>query len=428
MDADGRARGALLAKALLTGVLTGAVIVPFRWAVDYLLAADASLYSAALSPVGAVVVVAAMCAIGWACGFLTKLDPDVGSSGIPAVSAQLSGKLTMNWRKVLPLKFATCLMTLGAGLTMGREGPSVQIGSAVGQGVAETCKCPRTHAASLLCAGAAAGLGCAFSAPIAGVLFVAEALAERPSKQTLLCCLAASIGGGVVTACAFGTGPLLGFARIAEIPLGCYGFLVVLGVVMGLSGALYNVLLVGAKDWHDRLARRHHVPWWAFSMVPFAVTAVLCFANPVLLGSGQSMVFYAADPAAAPSWGVLAAYYFIKLGMLALCFGSGLPGGCFQPLLGLGALAGDVAAQIGVLAGVVPAELVLPLALVAMAGQFAASIRAPLTGIVLVLEVTQASQLLLPIGIVALVSYATAELLRVRPFYDLLQERIAPRA
>jgi H+/Cl- antiporter ClcA len=416
----------LLLQAVLVGLFAGLIISLFRITVDFLLGKVGPQYSHVASPGGVFVIIAIMSLIGLACGFLTKLDPHVGSSGIPQVAAQLAGKLEMNWKKVLPLKFVTCVMTLGSGLTMGREGPSVQIGGVVGQGVAEVCKCPKSEQRYLLSAGAAAGLATAFSAPIAGVLFSMETLHQNFSKQALICCMAAALTGDYVAAQFFGIQPIFHFDHLATIELKYYWFLLILGIVMGFSGALFNVALIGAKDWHTRMDEKHNVPWWVWSVVPFVLTAIVCLIEPALFGSGQSMVSYAADVSASPTLAVIILFYFIKVALLAMCFGSGLPGGCFQPLLGLGALAGDITAQFGVLAGAIPPDYILPIALIAMAGQFASAIRAPLTGLLLIAEITQLSSLLLPIGIVTLVSHVTAQMLGVKPFYASLQERIAP--
>ncbi|MGN0035047.1 MAG: ClC family H(+)/Cl(-) exchange transporter, partial [Coriobacteriales bacterium] len=400
MSSTKRFSFSLFLQAILVGLFAGLVISLFRIVVDFLLGKVGPCYARVASPAGIFVIIAVMSLIGLACGFLTRLDPHVSSSGIPQVAAQLAGKLEMNWKHVLPLKFVTCVMTLGSGLTMGREGPSVQIGGVVGQGVGELCKCPKSQQRYLLSAGAAAGLASAFSAPVAGVLFSMETLHQNFSKRALVCCMAAAFTGDFVAAQFFGIQPIFHYDFVATIDLRYYWFLLVLGIVMGFSGALFNTALIWAKDWHARMDERHDVPWWVWSVVPFVLTAVVCLIEPALFGSGQSMVAYASEASASPALPILILFYFLKVVLLAMCFGSGLPGGCFQPLLGLGALAGDITAQFGVLAGVIPPEYVLPIALLGMAGEFASAIRAPLTGILLIAEITQLSSLLLPIGIV----------------------------
>ena len=416
----------LFFQAILVGIFVGIIISLFRIVCELLLEHIGPVYSGSLTIAKVFIIIAAMTLIGLACGWITKLDPHVASSGIPQVAAELSGKLEMNWKKVLPFKFITCVMTLGSGLTMGREGPSVQLGGVIGKGVGDVCKTPKSESRYLLSAGAAAGLGTAFSAPLAGVLFSMETLHQNFSKRALVCCLAAALTGDFIAAQIFGVAPIFDFENFAAIPLRYYWFLLVLGVVMGLSGSLFDVALIWAKDWHTRIDEKHHLPWWFWSTTPFVITAIVCLIDPVLFGSGQAMVAYAADASICPTLGMLIFLYFVKVILLAMCFGSGLPGGCFQPLLGLGALAGNITAQFGVLLGVIPVEMVLPISLIAMAGEFASAIRAPLTGVLLIAEITQLSSLLLPIGIVVLVSHLVAELLGVKPFYAALQERLAP--
>ena len=195
MSSTKRFSFSLFLQAILVGLFAGLVISLFRIVVDFLLGKVGPCYARVASPAGIFVIIAVMSLIGLACGFLTRLDPHVSSSGIPQVAAQLAGKLAMNWKHVLPLKFVTCVMTLGSGLTMGREGPSVQIGGVVGQGVGELCKCPKSQQRYLLSAGAAAGLASAFSAPVAGVLFSMETLHQNFSKRALVCCMAAAFSG-----------------------------------------------------------------------------------------------------------------------------------------------------------------------------------------------------------------------------------------
>ena len=367
----------LFLQAVLVGLFTGIVISLFRLLVDFLLGKIAPVYSNISSPVTIFMVIAVLTVVGLACGWLTKQDPHVGSSGIPQVAAQLAGKLEMNWKKVLPLKFVTCVMTLGSGLTMGREGPSVQIGGVIGQGVGSIFKRPKSETRYLLSAGAAAGLGAAFSAPIAGVLFSMETLHQNFSKRALVCGMASALTGDYVAAQIFGIQPIFHFDFLASIPLQYYWFLIVLGIIMGFSGMLFNKALIWAKDWHARMDEKHNLPWWVWSVLPFIITGIVCMIDPVLFGSGQAMVYFAASPSTSPVLVILILLYFVKVVLLAMCFGSGLPGGCFQPLLGLGALAGNITAQFGVLLGIIPTEMILPMALVAMSGEFASAIRAP---------------------------------------------------
>ena len=127
-----------------------------------------------------------MVLMGAAAGLCAKFAPLISGSGIPQVSAQLAGRLQVPWRRVLPGKFIGGLLTLGGSLTMGREGPSVQIGASVGQAFGDLARRPLSARNFLISSGAAAGLAAAFNAPIAGVVFAMEELHKSFSGVVLV--------------------------------------------------------------------------------------------------------------------------------------------------------------------------------------------------------------------------------------------------
>ena len=132
------------------------------------------------------------------------------------------------------------------------------------------------------------------------------------------------------------------------------------------------------------------------------------------------MIFLTKD--ANPRLFELLSLYAAKLALLTFCFGSGLPGGIFFPLLVLGSLAGGIVGLSAVNFGLLDAQYVFALALMAMAGHFASIVRSPLTGVLLVCEMTGAFAHMLPLAIVAMISYGVAEFLRSEPIYESLQK------
>jgi H+/Cl- antiporter ClcA len=207
---------------------------------------------------------------------------------------------------------------------------------------------------------------------------------------------------------------------LISFPLRHYWLLIVLGVITGLSGVLFNRCILLGKAMYEKLLPRNKYTWLLRGVIPFSVVALICLAFPRLLGSGEPMIFITSG--ANPPLSELLTLYAAKLALLTLCFGSGLPGGIFFPLLVLGSLVGASAGTLAVQCGVLEAEYVFALALMAMAGHFASIVRSPLTGILLVCEMTGAFAHILPLGIVAMVSYGVAEQMRSEPIYESLQK------
>lgn len=408
----------LLIDGLIIGVVAGGVITAYRLGIS----AVSGWLHALLGSAGEGRVLPYLCLMilmGAAAGLCTKFAPLISGSGIPQVSAQLAGRLRVPWWRVLPGKFIGGLLTLGGGLTMGREGPSVQIGASVGQAFGDLARRPLSARNFLISSGAAAGLAAAFNAPIAGVVFAMEELHKSFSGVVLVGATAASFASAFVGASIMGFQPVLHVAGHELLPLKDYWLILLLGVATGLSGVFFNKCILWSKALYGRL----RLPWYAKGILPFALTAGFCLALPELFGSGEPMIFYPTEANPAPER--LIALYGLKLLLLALAFGSGLPGGIFFPLLVLGSLVGNAMAQLAVAAGVLEPEFVLTLTLMAMTGHFSSIVRSPLTGILLISEMTGSFAFMLPLGIVAMTSYTVAELCRSTPVYESLQ-RLLP--
>lgn len=358
-----------------------------------------------------------LCA-GWLAGRLVQWEPMSTGSGIPQVSAEVSGRIHTRWYKVLPAKWIGGILSLGFGLTLGREGPSIQMGAATGQMVGDVLRRPEAEKRFILSSGAAAGLAAAFNAPLAGIVFALEEIHRNTSSVALIGAMVASITADFVCVRIFGLQPVLSFPGMETLPLLYYGWLPVLGVVTGLSGVLFTKGIHGTKKWYAAW----RVPVWVKTSFAFALTALLLLRAPQLFGSGEELIYFAGEN----QWGALAALatFGMKLALVWICFGSGLPGGIFFPLLVLGYFLGHIGGTVIADIGWLPAVFVLNFGVLAMAGHLTAIVRAPLTAMVLIAEMSGSFRMMLPIGVVALFAYLTAEALRCAPIYETLQERM----
>ena len=168
-------RYALIGQGIIIGVTTGLIIALFRWLLIFADGCRNRLVAYANTGVGpaliaALVMLLLVLVIGW----ILRKEPESTGSGIPQVEAELLGKKDMNWLSVLVSKILGCALSIGGGLALGREGPSIQIGAMVGKGFARTNKRVLTEERYLMSCGAGAGLSAAFGAPLAGTIFCLE--------------------------------------------------------------------------------------------------------------------------------------------------------------------------------------------------------------------------------------------------------------
>lgn len=421
-----RLKGRLALEGFLVGVVAGLVIVVFRLGVEWLQHLIKAAFGYSVGHWTAALGLFFLFSLfGLFAGWLAKKEPMISGSGIPQVAGQLAGLLHFKWYRVLPAKVLGGLLTLGSGLTMGREGPSVQMGACCGEAVATLLKRPQTEHKYLISTGAASGLAAAFSAPLSGVVFALEEVHKNFSVLALISAMTGAVTADFITKTIFGLKPELALKIKGHLPLERYWVLIILGIVIGLGAWLFNHAIVAAKKLYAKLPVSQVIKGY----LPFAISFFLILVDPALFGSGQTMIHWVDHGGYAI--GTLAFYYIAKLLLLLLCFGSGLPGGIFFPLLVLGSLLGHLYGLVFAELGIIEPDHVIYYAVLAMAGHFAGIVRAPVTGILLICEMTGSFEQLLPLTVISLVSYLTIEQLRCEPIYEsllhlILKDRKSP--
>ena len=166
-------------------------------------------------------------------GKLMMKDPMICGSGIPQVEGVLANKLKMNPLSVLIRKFIGGTLCIGAGLSVGREGPSIQLGAATAQYLSQLTKLSKTEEKYLISSGASAGLAAAFNAPLAGVLFSLEEIHKHFSPLVLISAMSASLTADFVSKNFFGLKPVFNFDTLEAIPLDHYWLIIILGIITG---------------------------------------------------------------------------------------------------------------------------------------------------------------------------------------------------
>lgn len=353
--------------------------------------------------------------------YLLKLivarEPMCTGSGIPQIKGILQGDMSMRWFSVLWSKIIGGVLAIGAGMSLGREGPSVQIGACVGQGLSQTSRRTRFESRILMTAGAGAGLAAAFNAPLAGVIFGLEEMQKTISPALLLTGITASITAATVTEVVFGMSPVFSMGYLLPLPLNLFDVLVVAGIVIGLLGRLFNIALAYSLNTYSRLG----LSGMKKPLVPLALAGILGFVLPEILGGGNLLV----DSLVVTDYtiGFLCLLFVGKFFFTMICFGSGVPGGIFLPMLVLGAAGGAVLAKLLVLAGLLPAMYYADIIVFGMAAYFSAVVKSPVTGSILILEMTGSFQHMLALLVVSLTAYVISDLTGGRPVYDELLDR-----
>jgi CIC family chloride channel protein len=358
--------------------------------------------------------------IGMSFGFLAgwlvqRLAPEAAGSGIPQVKASLANiPIKLSWR-VAGIKLLSTIISLGSGITLGRQGPTVQIGASLAAGMSRTFPTSPEHRRQMIAAGAGAGLSAAFNAPIAGVLFIIEELLQDLSGLTLGTAIIACFIGGVISRLLGGGSLQLNLQSmeyfssfsLLEIPI-----FLLLGIFAGLLGAIFNLGLIFSVKTYRGL----HISL----PLRVALTGLFCglivSALPEYYRDNTGLREYMI--ASQPNPGFAAITFIAQFILTLIAFGSGAPGGLFAPSLILGSC-------LGHLVGVYEFQLwglgsPTTYALAGMGGFFSAVSKVPITAIVIVFEMTTDFNLVLPLMIVSVTSYLVADQLVPGSLYDKL--------
>jgi CIC family chloride channel protein len=362
-------------------------------------------------------------ALGAAAGFLVKrFAPEAGGSGIPFVKAVLLGIRPMRWLRLILVKFAGGVLAIGGGLSLGREGPTVQMGAAVGEAMAKLLHKGRRGEAQLVAAGAGAGLSAAFNAPLAGFFFVIEELRRELSPLTTATALVSCVVANVVARIQIGDRPSFLVVEYSPPPLQALPVAVLVGLAAGLVGALWNAGLLRSLDAWARIDR---VPAWLRPGLAGVLAGIVVAFLPLAAGGGHEAA-EAVIQGRFNAWsamGPVLALLAVKMLLTWVSYGSGAPGGIFAPMLVVGSITGLVSGKLGLFLTGLPGSPPSAFAVIGMGAVFAASIRAPITGMVLILEMTRNYDLLLFLMIACFLGSTTADWLRSMPIYEALLAR-----
>ena len=433
----------LFLEGALVGIFTGAIMAALRFLLD-----EADIYRpiifAHVNSLGRIfLAIGVMILLAAILSKAINFDAQVAGSGVPQIKGILQGRTQMiNPFRLLALKFLVTVLGISAGLSLGRAGISVQFGAAVGNLFTKIIYAKNKHHEAvegkfLLTAGAGAGLAAIFSAPLAGVIFCIEELRKRFSQEILIVAVTAAVSASFVVKIVFGVRPVFetitatslnvpsvmsipNFKMIATMsaaPLKFAMLFILLGVLCGFVGAYFSKALIFALDTYDRLkifgVKRYAIP--LLLAIPIGIEL------PQILGCGNVLVDELLISNVELS--LLLILLAGKILYTLICFGTNAPGGLILPVLVIGALIGNIFARIGNTLNFFTADWITLFIIFGMAAFFAAVIKAPVTGSILILELTGQFEYLVGLIVVSGAAFLISDLCGVEPIFSTLMKR-----
>ena len=399
-----------LVLALVIGALTGLTVVAFILLTER---AGTRLYPAGGAPWRRLVFpIGGSLGIGY---LLYRYFPNARGSGVPQTKAALfarGGRITM---RTVVGKFFCTSATLASGIPLGREGPSVQVGAGIASVLGRRLGLRPEKIQALLPVGAAAAIAAAFNTPLAAVLFSLEEIVGDLHAPVLGSVVLASATSWMVLRLLLGNNPLFKVPQYQLIHPLEFGIYAVLGVAGGLVSVVFTKLLLGIRE---RFLRFPKNTVWVQPMVGGLLVGLMGWFVPQVLGVGYGYVGDVLNGNMALNLMLL--LLVLKLLAVTTSYSSGNAGGIFGPSLFIGAMLGGA---IGTVAHrILPAYTATAgaYALVGMGAVFAGVVRAPMTSVLMIFEMTQDYAVIVPLMIANLVSLFISSRLQRQPIYEAL--------
>ena len=336
---------------------------------------------------------------------VVKARPEHGLASVIKAVAQKEGKIS---KKSWIHKTFTSVISISTGGGGGREAPIAQVGASIGSTVAQLLKFDPARTRTLLGCGAAAGLAAVFNAPIGGVMFAVEVILGDFSVRTFSPIVVASVVGTILSRSYLGNYPTFLVPKYSLISNSELVLYFLLGVLAGLSAVLFIKTYYTIEEWLQRLEKRFKIPVWSMPAIGGLLCGLVSMWVPELYGFSYDVINKALT--GQETWGNMVAVYLLKPVVAAFTVGSGGSGGMFAPSMKMGAMLGGMFGKVVniLFPGMTAASGAY--ALVGMGALTAGIMRAPLTVILILFEVTGQYEIVLPIMFAAVTSAMVARL------------------
>ena len=406
--------------SIFVGLLTGLVAVPYHYLLQFFFNLRHDFFDSHPKWYWYIPLFLLMWGILVFVSWLVKKMPLITGGGIPQTRGVINGRVDYKHPFLeLVAKFVGGILALSTGLSLGREGPSVQIGSYVGYLVSKWGRVLSGERKQLLSAGAGAGLAAAFAAPLASSLLVIESIERFDAPKTAITTLLAGVVAGGVASWIFPINPY--FHIDAIVPgmtfWGQVKLFLLLAAVVSVFGKFFSVTTLQMKRIYPAIKHPEYVKMLYLLFISF----LIYMAEFNLTGGGeQFLLSQAIHPDTHILWivGMMLLHFVFS----TFSFSSGLPGGSFIPTLVTGGLLGQIVGLIMVQQGVIAYENISYIMLICMSAFLVAVIRTPLTAIVLITEITGHLEVFYPSIVVGGLTYYFTEMLQIKPFNVILYD------
>ena len=330
------------------------------------------------------------------------------------------GIFNMDEKKTIVAKYIGGSLAAIGGLSLGREGPSIQLGACSGKAISKFLRRDVNKQRALISAGASAGLAGAFSAPISGTIFVLEEMHKSFSQIILIPAIIASVIADYISKQMFGLSPVFSFSVKVPLSLSEYSHVIFLGVIIGVVGVSFNKTLLFIQSLYKKLPIKNEFK----PIIAFMFAIIFGFSFPYVLGGGHPVIEGVVEHRT--STVLLIAILVLNLIFTAISYGSTAQGGIFLPVLVIGGIGGAIYYNIVKDFALIDVshDYFVNFIVLAMAGMLSAVVRSPIISIMLVTEMTGSFEHILTLCMISIVSYLVAEMLKCKPIYESLLERM----
>lgn len=406
------ARSKIILQAVMVGLISGLLVVFFKVSINKLFEFIQNFISQFDLSHKLLIFPLITTLGGLISGVLVfKFAPETKGSGIPFVKMVMARMGNITRVRTIVVKFLAGVAGIGTGLSLGREGPSVQLGAGAGALVGKIFKMKGTDQGKLIAAGAGSAIGATFNAPIAGTIFVLEELVNKFSASLLFPVLVATVTASSVARYFLGNNPSFTIPYIThDLSFEGISVCIILGIVAGFLGVAFAKIIYKNNEFFEKMDK---IPNWLKPAIAGFGIGVIGIFIPYVLGSGNLSVDLLLQHKLALS--VVVLVFAVKFFVTPFCFGSGAAGGIFLPMLMLGSFLGYIVASIFNMFGFHVDVVVM--AMIGMGAFLASVARTPITAVVMVFEMTAGYTHILPIMLSAAIADLIAEKLNHRPIY-----------
>ena len=365
-------------------------------------------------------------------GGVLKFIPMIRGSGIPQTEGATRGLIRFKWYQVLTGMFACSLFTIFMGMSAGSEGPSIQIGGACGYGMSNMLRRGDLVRRYQITGGACAGLAVAFNAPLTGMAFAFEEAHKRFTPEVFVCSFS-SVIVAIITrnllrpAMGLATGSTFTTYAFTSPDMFSYLYVILAAFICAFAGVGFYFLVLRAKKLFSKIT------FWRGTgkmLIPFMLAGAFGLITVNVMGGGHEFIESLGSLShgvesvfSSPLWATLLIVIVLKFIVSIANMGAGVPCGVFIPMLAIGAGMGALLSLMCIQMGMDPAYSDA-LIMICMATFFTTVVKAPITGIVMVVELTWSFTFLLPVVIGAAIGYLVGDIFRTEPIYDKLLDGI----